>query len=165
MYKIVWLFPQNSHCASKAWISWFTIDCLQKIVLQFCTMKGIKETFKINVILKETLFRLICWFWSKKEWPHHKFSSTLNVAQWNWPRGTWKYQFLFELSHLRKFDIFRSFFNCWSGAAKIEPDPSYYYLNSHNMVSFMITTGSLNSQGIIRILKQSEHDFSGKYLY
>ena len=28
----------------------------------------------------------------------------------------------------------------------------------------MITTGSLNSQGMIRIVKQSRHDFSGNYL-
>ena len=32
------------------------------------------------------------------------------------------------------------------------------------MISFMITTGSLNSQDMIRILKQSRHDFSGKHL-
>ena len=28
----------------------------------------------------------------------------------------------------------------------------------------MITTGSLNSEDMIRILKQSRHDFSGKHL-
>ena len=28
----------------------------------------------------------------------------------------------------------------------------------------MITTGSLNSQDMIRILKQSTHDFTGKHL-
>ena len=33
------------------------------------------------------------------------------------------------------------------------------------MISFMITTGSLNSQDMIRIFKQSRHDFSSKYLY
>ena len=33
------------------------------------------------------------------------------------------------------------------------------------MITFMITAGSLNSQDMIRILKQSRHDFSGKYLY
>ena len=32
------------------------------------------------------------------------------------------------------------------------------------MVYFMVTTGSLNNQGIIGILKQSRHDFSGKRL-
>ena len=37
-------------------------------------------------------------------------------------------------------------------------------LNSQGMISFMITTGSLNSQDMIRILKQSRHDFSGKHL-
>ena len=33
-----------------------------------------------------------------------------------------------------------------------------------DMISFMITTGSLNSQDMIRILKQWRHDFSGKHL-
>ena len=61
--------------------------------------------------------------------------------------------------------IFLSFVNFGFGETSIEPDPWYYYLNSHNMVSFMIATGSLNSQGIIRILKKSGHDFSGKHLY
>ena len=37
-------------------------------------------------------------------------------------------------------------------------------LNSQDMISFMITTGSLHSQDMIRILKQSRHDFSGKDL-
>ena len=32
------------------------------------------------------------------------------------------------------------------------------------MISFMISTRSLNSQDMIKILKQSEHDFSGKHL-
>ena len=32
------------------------------------------------------------------------------------------------------------------------------------MITFMITTGSLNSQDMISILKQSRQDFSGKYL-
>ena len=32
------------------------------------------------------------------------------------------------------------------------------------MISFMITTGSLNNQDMTRILKQWRHDFSGKHL-
>ena len=32
------------------------------------------------------------------------------------------------------------------------------------MIYFMITTGSLNSQDMIKILKQSRHDFSAKPL-
>ena len=35
---------------------------------------------------------------------------------------------------------------------------------SHGMISFMITTGSIGSQEIIRIHKQSRHDFCGKDL-
>ena len=38
-------------------------------------------------------------------------------------------------------------------------------LSSQDMISFMITTGSLNRQDMIRILKQWRHDFSGKHLY
>ena len=40
----------------------FTIDCLQKIVLEFCTMNGVKETFVFKVFLKEALFRSILSF-------------------------------------------------------------------------------------------------------
>ena len=38
------------------------------------------------------------------------------------------------------------------------------FLNSQDMISFMITTGFLNNQDMIRILKQSRHDFSSKHL-
>ena len=39
----------------------------------------------------------------------------------------------------------------------------YYYwiCKQSRMISFMITTGPLNSQDMIRIVKQSKHDFSG----
>ena len=37
-------------------------------------------------------------------------------------------------------------------------------LNCQVMVSFMIATGSLHCQDMIRIFKQSWHDFSGKHL-
>ena len=37
-------------------------------------------------------------------------------------------------------------------------------LNSQGMISFMMGTGSLNSQDMIKILKNSGHDFSGKRL-
>ena len=36
--------------------------------------------------------------------------------------------------------------------------------NSQDMITFMIATGSLNSDDMIRILEQSRHDFSGKHL-
>ena len=38
-------------------------------------------------------------------------------------------------------------------------------LNSPHMISFMIATGSINSQNMIRILKHWRHDFSGKHLF
>ena len=37
-------------------------------------------------------------------------------------------------------------------------------LNSQDMISFMITTRSLNNQDMTRNLKQWRHDFSGKHL-
>ena len=37
-------------------------------------------------------------------------------------------------------------------------------LNSLDMISFIITTGFLNSQNVIRIRKQWRHDLSGKHL-
>ena len=35
--------------------------------------------------------------------------------------------------------------------------------NSHDMITFKINAGSLNSQDMIRIFKQSRYDFSGKH--
>ena len=40
-----------------------------------------------------------------------------------------------------------------------------WYWNSQGMISFMITTRSLNIQNMIKILKQWRRDFSGKHLY
>ena len=49
---------------------------------------------------------------------------------------------------------------------KIEADHCYCvrYLNGQGMNYFMITTGSLNSQDMMKILKQSRHDFSARHL-
>ena len=40
----------------------------------------------------------------------------------------------------------------------------YYWILKQDRISFMITTGSLNSQDMIRIFKQSTHDFTSKHL-
>ena len=89
--KYLKAFPKIIHCASQPWICCFTIDCFEKIALQFCTMKGVKETFIFRVFLKETLSRSIFSFWFKMVWCHHNFRSSLSVAQSNGPRGTWKF--------------------------------------------------------------------------
>ena len=49
---------------------------------------------------------------------------------------------------------------------KIEADHCYCvrYLNGQGMNYFMITTGFLNSQDMMKILKQSRHDFSARHL-
>ena len=38
-------------------------------------------------------------------------------------------------------------------------------LSSQDMISFMVTTESLNIQDMIRILKQGRHGFPAKHLY
>ena len=63
------------------------------------------------------------------------------------------------------FLAFRPFFYCLIGHGQIWARPLLIgFLNNKDMISFMITTGSLNSQDMIRILKQWRHDFLGKYL-
>ena len=52
------------------------------------------------------------------------------------------------------FLAFRLFFTVWLCMVKLSQD----------MISFMITAGSLNSQDMIRIHKQWRHNFLGKYL-
>ena len=47
---------------------------------------------------------------------------------------------------------------------QIESGYRYYWILKQDMIFFMITTGSLNSQDMISIHKQSRHDFSGKHL-
>ena len=66
--------------------------------------------------------------------------------------------------HLGQFDLFSLFlhFDCsWSDWAK---PLLIWYSNSQDMISFLITTGSLNSQDVIRILEQRRHDFSDKHI-
>ena len=65
-------------------------------------------------------------------------------------------------NYFGQFNLFRSFFTVWLDMVELEP--GHCYLNSQAMIFFMITTGSLNSQDMIRIFKQSRHDLSGKHL-
>ena len=52
------------------------------------------------------------------------------------------------------FLAFRPFFTAWLGMVEIsQATATIEFLNSQDMISFMITTGSLNSQDMIRILK------------
>ena len=62
------------------------------------------------------------------------------------------------------FLAFMPFFIAWLGIVKLSRPLLIGSFNGQDMISFMITTGSLNSQDKIRILKQWRHDFSGKYL-
>ena len=62
------------------------------------------------------------------------------------------------------FLAFKLFFTVWLGMVKLSQVTVNWILNSQGMISFMITTGSLNNQDMTRILKQWIHDFSGKHL-
>ena len=62
------------------------------------------------------------------------------------------------------FLAFRPIFTVWLGMVKLSQVTVNWTLNSQDTISVMITTGSLNSQDMIRILKQWIHDFSGKHL-
>ena len=63
------------------------------------------------------------------------------------------------------FLVFRLVFTVWLGMVKLSQATVNWILNSQDMISFMIATGSLNSQDMIRILKQWRYDFSGKHLF
>ena len=52
----------------------------------------------------------------------------------------------------------------WAWSKLSQATVTIQSLNSQDMISFMITTWSLNNQDMIMILKQLEHDFSGKHL-
>ena len=60
---------------------------------------------------------------------------------------------------------FRLFFTVRFSMVKLSQATVNWILNSQGMISFMITTGSLNNQGMTWILKQWRHDFSGKHLH
>ena len=62
------------------------------------------------------------------------------------------------------FLAFKLFFTVWLGMVKLSQVTVNWILNSQGMISFMITTGSLNNQDMTRILKQWRHDFSGEHL-
>ena len=58
------------------------------------------------------------------------------------------------------FLAFRLFFTVWLGMVKLSQVTVNWILKSQGMISFMITTGSLNNQNMTRILKQWRHGFS-----
>ena len=102
--------------------------------------------------------------------PHNTRSTVrfvFNFAGWKGLIGKWKFYWLFfkKKIYLGQFDLFRPFLKVWLGIVEIESGHCYYWILSQDLFFFfMITAGSLNSQGMIRIHKQSRHDFSGKNL-
>ena len=59
---------------------------------------------------------------------------------------------------------FRLLFTVSLGMDKLSQVTVNWIFKSQDMISFVITTGSLNNQSMTRILKQWRHDFSGKHL-
>ena len=91
-------------------------------------------------------------FWNFAEWKEERYMKILWVV-------------FEEKFDLEQFDLFRPFFTVWLDMVKFsQATVTYYWILSQDMISFMITTGCLNSPDMIRILKQSRHDFSGKHL-
>ena len=60
------------------------------------------------------------------------------------------------------FGDFLMFHWVWSKLSQVTITAGF--LSSQGKIPFIIATGSLNSQDIIKILKQSGHDFSSKCL-
>ena len=87
-----------------------------------------------------------------------------NFAEWKGLIGKWKLVFFQGKSFIWDNLIFLGHFLLfyWDGWNSVRP--LFYWILSQDMIPFMITTGSLNSQDMIRILKQSRHDFSGNHL-
>ena len=73
-----------------------------------------------------------------------------------------------EKIHFRQFVLFSlwAIFYCFIGHGQSDWARPLLFgsLNSQGMISFKINTGSINSQDMIRILKQSRQDFSCKHL-
>ena len=61
------------------------------------------------------------------------------------------------------FLAFRPFCAVWLGMVKLG-QATVNWILKQDMISFIITTESWNSRDMIRIFKQSRHDFSGKNL-
>ena len=76
---------------------------------------------------------------------HGNFSSCFSRKSFIWGN-------LIILGHFLLFD--------WACSKLSQATVTIRSLDSQDMISFMIITGSLNNQDIIRILKQSRHDFS-----
>ena len=64
----------------------------------------------------------------------------------------------------REQNSFGAIRSIWLGMVKSSQVTVNWILKSQSMISFMITTRSLNSRNIYRILKQWRHDLSGKHL-
>ena len=136
----------------------------------FYNLKRAKRDLKIvlMVFLKKILFRAIWSFWPKNGtflqlWIWSQvFFLILNNEAGQQVHENFISCFLRKNLIWGNFIFLDQFLTVCLGVVKIEPDYCYYWIFKQDMISFMITTGSLNSHGMIRIVKQSGHDFSGK---
>ena len=122
-------------------------------------MKGAKRDMKIILMffLKEILFRAIWSFWNK--------NGMVSSSLWIWSQV-----FLLILLKKRNQEVHEIFFSCflrknffWSNLIFSSHFLMFDWVWS-KWSQATVTIGSLKSQDMIKILKQSGHDFSGKRL-
>ena len=125
----------------------------------FCTMKGAKRDMEIILMffLKEILFRAIWLFWKK----NGMVSSSLWICS---------QIFLLILLNKRDQEVDKNFISCFLRKNLFWANLIFsgHFLMFHWMQSKLskatVTIESLKSQDMIKILKQSVGDFSGKRL-
>ena len=140
-----------------------------RIFFKFCTMEGVNRVMKMIIIFSKNIFVWGKWtILSPKMAHHHETGSAVRFfLKFCRMKGVHEH---FISCFLRKNFIWGKliflghFFTVWLGMVEIESGHCYYWIFSQAMISFMITTGSLNSLDMIRIHKQSRHDFSVRHL-
>ena len=151
------LGSRMSHPVSRQDVRSHNSGSAVRIVLQFCTMKGAKRDMGIilMVFLKEILFRAIWSFWNK----NGMVSSSL-----------WICSQIFLLILLNKRDLHENFNSCflrknlvWGNLIFSGHFLMFDWMQS-KLSKATVTIGSLKCQDMIKILKQSGRDFSGKRL-
>ena len=134
-----------------------------------------QETWKLYYLffLKNVLFQAIWTFWSKNGIYDLNFGLAVRFLFFKFCTIKWAKYYIkillvvfliksFIWGNLILLGHFLLFDWMWSKSSQVTV--TIRYLNSRGMISCMITTGSLSSQDMIRILKQLGHDFSVKRL-
>ena len=124
----------------------------------------------IMVCTKKNMFMTNGSFWCRKwhilitlDRPKEFFSKFCRVKGANRYMKVLLVVFREKIQFKLIFLAFRPFFTVWLGMVKLS-QATVNWILKQDMISFMITTGSLNIQDMTRVLKQWRHDFSGKHL-